>query len=67
MRDEKEGRKKNELDISSRKPWNLESLESCSSVLAALGMLQLQGPRLSKSRSFLDSSSITHYCMCIVS
>ena len=47
------------LDADSRKLCGeLESLGRCSSVLAALGTIQLQGTRLSKSpRSFLESAS----------
>ena len=47
------------LDADSRKLCGeLESLVPCSSVLAALGTIQLQGPQISKSpRSFLESAS----------
>ena len=39
----------NQLGANSRKPRDLESLGPSSSVLAALGQLQPEGPRLSKA------------------
>ena len=51
----------NQLDADSRKLRGvLESLGPCSSVLAALGTLQLQGPQLSTSRVVFLNQRLTY-------
>ena len=51
----------NQLDADSRKLRGvLESLGPCSSVLAALRTLQLQGPRLSTSRVVFLNQRLTY-------